>query len=207
MDIKQQSAAECDLAIDGVQVAHNQLGKAETSAAIKTIRHCMVHGGAEFCAKLTDKLGDYGSKGAKTAYNKLVMDFSGASMKDGTANIDKTRQEKARPIFEAELVKVEMLGLTDWYFDYTGKEKNPPKKTEAEKQAAAITKAYKAFEKMAADDSNPIAQLRAKAMLEYGAGIAELATENYDQAKQQLAGDMAHLKTGLATALNHIKAA
>ena len=167
----------------------------------------MVHGGPEFCSVLSDKLGDYGSKGAKTAYNKLVMDFSGASMKDGTASIDKTRQEKARPVFEAELEKVEMLGLVDWYFDYTGKEKNAPRKPRLKSKRRLLTKAYKTFEKMAADSSNPIAQLRAKAMLEYGAGIAELATENYDQAKQQLAGDMAHLKTGLATALNSIKAA
>ncbi len=207
MDIKQQSAAECELAINGVQIAHNALGNAETNAAIKTIRHCMVHGGAEFCAVLSEKLGDYGSKGSKTAYNKLVMDFSGASTKDGTAQIDKARQEKARPIFEAELQKVEMLGLVDWYYDYTGKEKNKPKKTEAEKQAAALKKAYAAFEKMAADTSNPVAQMRAKAMLDYGKAIAELAEGNLDQAKQQLASDLGHIQTSIANLVPSLKAA
>lgn len=204
---KNQSAINCESLIQSVQSAANSLANAETDAAVATIRHCMVHGSAELVAKLKEKLGDFGSKHSKAAFSKLAMEFSGASTKDGKISIDAKRQETARNTYEAELSKVQELGLVNWYMEVTGKSKDKKVLTDAEKQAAASKRAYKVLEAIAKDDTDLEAQFKAECMLAYGQAASALYKKNPAQAKQMLEGDLSQLKASLTTAIDHLNAA
>lgn len=204
----EQSNANCKASRTAMKNAVNAGKSAITANLVDEVIHSVTFKCPAGIATLVAYLDDQGLYKELRAVKKFALDFTGVSLKGENPSIDTERHNAAVLTYEAELVRLQELGIIGWYEQATGTSKDDTVKkadTPAQKQAKKQAKALDVLASVANDVENSDSNIM-KMVLEYKAALEKVAAYGEKPAIDMHRKFIGQLTTSMMSCIDQLKA-